>query len=121
MFFMFFPNPRNKPSSQTNLQRPNPNSINAKKTRNKSNKPTNLQQTHKLINFTLILSNSYSKFILIMNTREQHKNNKPKIFNPKNKRIETQNIPKFVHKFFHKNQLHIQPKIIILIQYFLWW
>ena len=29
-----------------------------------------------------------------------------------------QNISKFVHKFFHKNQLYIQPKIIILIQYF---
>lgn len=58
------------------------------------------------MNFTFKLSNSYSKFILIMNTQEQHKNNKPRIFNPKNKRIETQNIPKFVHKFFHKNQLY---------------
>ena len=56
-----------------------------------------------------------------MNTQEQHKNNKPRIFNPMNKRIETQNIPKFVHKFFHKNQLYIQPKLIILIQYFSWW
>ena len=32
---------------------------------------------------------------------------------------QTQNIPKFVHKFFHKNQLYIQPKIIFLIQNFL--
>ena len=40
-----------------------------------------------------------------------HKNNKPKIFNHKNKSIKTHNIPKFEHKFFHKNQLYIQPKL----------
>ena len=30
----------------------------------------------------------------------------------KNKRIKTHNIPKFVPKFFHKNQLYIQPKLL---------
>ena len=30
----------------------------------------------------------------------------------KNKRIKTHNIPKFVPKFIHKNQLYIQPKLL---------
>ena len=63
-------------------------------------------ETHKLINFTFKLSNSYSKFILIMNTQEQQTQNiqsqEQKNRNPKYSKICTQILPQ--KSIVHNNQ-----------------
>ena len=67
-------------------------------------------ETHKLINFTFKLSNSYSKFILIINTQEQQTQNiqsqEQKNRNPKYSKICTQILPQksIVHKHQPKSE-----------------
>ena len=75
---------------------------------NKNNKIRNPEthKPHKLINFTFKLSNSYSKFILIMNTQEQQTQNiqsqEEKNRNPKYSKICTQILPQ--NSIVHKHQ-----------------
>ena len=81
-----------------------------------------LMNTRPLINFTFKLSNSYSKFIFIMNTQEQQTHNiqsqEQKNRNPKYSKICTQILPQ--KSIIHSTK-NYYPNTIFLIVVVLQW